>query len=207
MKTISALIGSVALIGFTLAQQTVTIPAQTITIPAQTVPVNGPVIPPIPPVNPPSGILYGYKDGTMYWAGDFNNVAVANYADTVGNAPGKDLSIKLTAAWGEWIPYMSKTFSFPTAGYTKLTLQLKPTVANQKWNLYFVGVGDVSLGQACTQNVLNFGPAPVVGKWATYTIPLSVLCVLGVNVYKFALQDQTGLSANTWYVNNAGFAP
>lgn len=208
MKLYSCVLSILIAAHVCVAQQTVTIPAQsiTVTIPAQTVPVT--TATPVPPIQPPAaGILYGYQNGIMYWAGDFNNVAIANYQDTVGNTPGKDLSIRLTSAWGEWIPYMSSTFSFSTAGYTKLTLQLKPTVANQKWTLYFVGVGDVSLPANCSQDVLVWGPAPVIGKWGTYTIPLSALCVLGKNVYKFALQDKTGLAVNTWYVNNAGFAP
>jgi hypothetical protein len=86
-----------------------------------------------------------------------------------------------------------------------LTFALKPTVANQKWNVYFVKVGDVPVG--IYLNVSNYGPAPVVGQWATYTVPLSDLGVLGTSIYKFCIQDQTGLSSNSWYVDNVGFVP
>jgi hypothetical protein len=69
-------------------------------------------------------------------------------------------------------------------------------------------------GNAEVVNVANYGPAPVVGKWATYKIPLSAVltqhssgsAVLVTGVYKFAIQDQSGQSRNTWYVDNIGFS-
>ena len=66
-------------------------------------------------------------------------------------------------------------------------------------------VGDVPVG--IYLNVTDYGPAPVPGKWATYTVPLSDLGVLGTSIYKFCIQDQSGLSSNTWYIDNVGFAP
>lgn len=159
------------------------------------------------PPPPPPATSWGYYNGQMNWAGDFSYSAKINYLDTSA-APlsGKaDIAVTLTGQWGAWQPYMSASFSYPTTGYTSLTFALKPTVSGQKWNVYFTGVGDVALPSTCGQNVLSYGPAPVVGKWATYTVPLSALCVAGKNVYKFAIQDQTGLSKNTFYVDNVGF--
>ena len=49
------------------------------------------------------------------------------------------------------------------------------------------------------------GPAPVVGQWGVYTIPLADLGVLGTSIYKFAIQDKTGLASNVWYVDDVGF--
>lgn len=227
MKYASKVFGAIAALiavsfGLAYAQTTFTVPAQnvtvqvapstiTLTIPAQTItiPAAPPVVtpPPVVVTTPPPGIAWGYTNGVFLWAGDFNNAASANYADKVGLPGGTDIAITLKGAWGEWLPYMSKTFSYPTAGYTKLVLQLKPTVANQKWNLYFVGVGDVSLGASCGVDLLKYGPAPQVGVWGSYSVPLADLCVLGKPVYKFGLQDQTGLAVNTWYVYNVGFAP
>jgi hypothetical protein len=53
----------------------------------------------------------------------------------------------------------------------------------------------------------KYGPAPVVGQWATYTIPLVDLGVLGTSIYKFCIHDLTGLSNISWYVDNVGFEP
>lgn len=204
-------------VGVPGSQVTVTIPSQTVTIaippqsvvvtlPAQTIPVTPPpvVVPPVivPPV---SVTAWGYRAGVWSWANDFSFAARANYADTVGNAPGTDIAVTLLGAWGGWLPVMAANFVYPTAGYTKLTFALKPTRVGQKWNVYFVGVGDVALPAGCGRDVLAYGPAPVAGQWATYTIPLADLCVLGKSVYKFAIQDQTGASVNTWYVNDVGF--
>jgi hypothetical protein len=44
-----------------------------------------------------------------------------------------------------------------------------------------------------------------VGVWGTYTIPLSDLGVKGTSVYKFAIQDQTGLGHSVFYLDNIGF--
>jgi hypothetical protein len=78
-------------------------------------------------------------------------------------------------------------------------------VDNKTWAVYFVKVGDVPVG--IELNPANYGPAPVKGQWATYSIPLADLGVLGTSIYKFCIQDQTGLSSNSWYVDNVGFAP
>ncbi len=103
---------------------------------------------------------------------------------------------------------MSSTYSYQLNGKTRLTFALRPTIANQKWDVYFVGVGDIPLAPGCGKSLPGgYGPAPVVGQWGVYTIPLADLCITGPSVYKFAIQDKTGLAVNTWYVDNAGFAP
>lgn len=170
-----------------------------------TVTVNtGSGTPPPPP--PPAGTSWVYYNGLFDWPGDYSFVATANYHDTSG-APlsGKqDIKVTLQAAYGGWLPY-AQNWSFNSAPYKKLTFALKPTVANQHWSVYFVKVGDIPVGISI--DVTQYGPAPVAGKWNTYTVPLADLGVLGTTIYKFAIQDKTGLSNNTWYVDNVGFVP
>jgi hypothetical protein len=176
--------------------------ATTITVAA----ASGTTPPPPPPPPPVSGTSWVYYNGVFDWPGDYSFVASPNYADTSG-APlsgPHDVKVTLTGAWGGWLPY-AKNWSFNSSGYTKLTFALKPTVANQKWYVYFVKVGDIPVG--ISVDASKYGPAPVVGKWATYTVPLADLGVLGTTIYKFCIQDQTGLSNNTWYVDNVGFEP
>ena len=38
-------------------------------------------------------------------------------------------------------------------------------------------------------------------------VQLSSLGVLGTSIYKFCIQDVTGLANNSWYVDNVGFEP
>lgn len=155
---------------------------------------------------PASGTSWVYYNGVFDWPGDYSYEAVPNYSDTSG-APlsgGHDIKVTLTSAWGGWLPY-AQNWSFNSAGYTKLTFALKPTVANQSWQVFFVKVGDVPVG--IYVDPTKYGPAPVAGQWNTYTIPLSDLGVLGTTIYKFGIADQTGLSNNVWYVDNVGFAP
>jgi hypothetical protein len=152
-----------------------------------------------------------YYDGVFNWGGDYSFAAAANYKDTTGipEEGPYDIAVTVTSAWGGFLPFAGGTvplWDFNDNAYNYLVIDLKPTVANQRWQIYFVKVGDVSLPAGCAMNVLNFGPAPVVGKWATYKIPLSSLCVAQTDVYKFAVQDQTGLASNTWYVDNVGFS-
>jgi hypothetical protein len=172
---------------------------------AATVTVSGTQPPPPPPPPPPSGTSWVYYNGVFDWPGDYSYEAVPNYSDTSGNplSGSHDIKVTLTSAWGGWLPY-AQNWSFNSAGYTKLTFALKPTVPNQSWQVFFVKVGDVPVG--IYVDPAKYGPAPVVGQWNTYTIPLADLGVLGTTIYKFGIADQTGLSNNSWYVDNVGFA-
>ena len=154
----------------------------------------------------PPGTSWVYSDGDFDGPGDYSYVAVPDYRDTSGEplSGPYDIKITLTAAYGGWLPY-AQNWDFNSQGYTKLTFALKPTVPNQQWTVYFVKVGDIPVG--IYLNVLNYGPAPVVGQWNTYTVPLADLGVLGQSVYKFCIQDKTGLANNVWYADNVGFAP
>lgn len=151
-----------------------------------------------------------YYNGVFNWGGDYSYALTPDYKDTSGNPVSGAYDIKMTnSASGGWLPYAGGTvpmWNFDDSPYTKLTLTLKPTMPNQTWNLYFIKVGDIALPPSCTVNLTSFGPAPVVGQWATYTVPLSTLCVSNTSVYKFGLQDSTG-HANTWYADNVGFVP
>jgi hypothetical protein len=151
------------------------------------------------------GTSWVYYNGSFDWPGDFDFAAVANYSDTSGDPLSGARDIKVTSSpYGGWLPY-AQNWDFNSAPYTKLTFSLKPTRAGQRWQVYFVKVGDIPVGIAL--DVSSYGPAPVVGQWATYTIPLKDLGVLGKPIYKFAIQDQTGANGNTWYVDNVGFVP
>jgi hypothetical protein len=155
---------------------------------------------------PASGTSWVYYNGNFDWPGDYSFVASPNYSDTTGEplSGTEDIKVTLEGAWGGWLPF-AQNWNFNSKPYTKLTFALKPTVANQKWQVFFVKVGDVPVG--ISLDVANYGPAPVVGIWATYTIPLADLGVLGTSIYKFGIQDETGLPSNSWYVDNVGFVP
>ena len=51
-----------------------------------------------------------------------------------------------------------------------------------------------------------YGGAAKVGQFVTYTVPLADLGASGLRtMYKMLLQDQTGKTGQTWYVNNVAF--
>jgi Calx-beta domain len=184
-----------------------------------TVTINGDRVTP-PPAS--TSTFWVYQNGVFNWGGDYSSQAVPNYKSTAGSPESGpyDIAVTLTGPWGIWAPYAGgtvPTWNFNATGYNYLTLDLKPTVPNQVWQLYFMLVGDVrimgSTGQQTVINLADYGPAPVVGQWATYKIPLSLVltqyssgnAVYETGVYKFGLQDETGLTQNTWYVDNVGF--
>jgi hypothetical protein len=182
-------------------------------------------------VSPPVGVAWGYYDGTFNWGGDYSWNVALNYEDTSGEplSGAHDLKVSLTGQWGGWQPFMCSgvatplpacvaLYDYPLGDFSYLTFALKPTVANQQWSAQFIAVGDKGIPcnyanpypiSGAGVDVLAYGPAPVVGQWATYKIPLSAFCVgpgtSNVNVYKFHIQDQTGLASNTWFVDNVGF--
>jgi len=167
-----------------------------------------------------------YQDGAFNWAGDFSYGANIDYSDTSGGplSGSHDIKVSITTAYGAWQPYgcgnspytsasggsmageCAATFEFINPGYRSLTFAVKPTVANWSGDIYFMGVGDVGLN--CTKNLPgSYGPnPPVANQWNVYTVPLSDLCVAAApTLYKFAIQDQTGLGNTVFYIDNVGF--
>jgi hypothetical protein len=152
---------------------------------------------------PPSWV---YHKGTFYWPGDYSFSAKAFYADRTGQAVSGSNSIKvvLSGPWGGFLPY-ARNWDFDARPYAYLTFSLKPTLPGQKLQVYFEKTGDIPVGKVI--DPLQYGPAPVVGQWTTYKIPLSDLGVSGIHVYKFAIQDQTGRQSNVFYLDDIGFLP
>ena len=164
-----------------------------------------------------------YDNGVFNWGGDYSANGSPDYSSTAGTPESGPYDISFTARgpWSIWLPYAGGTvpmWDFNGAAYNYLTIDLKPTVPNQTWSLFFIQVGDKQIfgqnGQGEGVNLANYGPAPVVGKWATYAIPLTAVLtqwssgspvLVSSAIYKFGLQDQTGLSSNTWYIDHVGF--
>lgn len=149
-------------------------------------------------------IFVVYHDGAFAWPGDYSFVATPDYRDTSGAPPeGRyDIKVTVTSPWGGWQPYATN-WIFDTTPYTYLRFSLKPTVANQAAQVYFMLVGDKPVGVHV--DPFKYGPAPVAGQWGVYTIPLADIGVAKTKIYKFAIQDQTGLGHNVFYVDDVAF--
>jgi len=194
-----------ALITVTIPGQNIVIPAQTVAIPSQTIQIDTtppPVVAPPIVVTPPLATAWVYHAGKFYWPGDYNFALKSDYADTTCSTSGVTIKNTLTSAWGGWLPY-APNWNFDSKPYTKLIFSLKPTVSGQTWKVYFVKVGDVPVGISI--DPAKYGPTPTIGFWGSYSVPLKDLGVLGTSIYKFAIQDQTSLSANSWCVDEVGF--
>ena len=155
--------------------------------------------------HPAAPIAWVYHEGRLLWPGDYSFSAAPFYADTSGEplSGTYDIKVSLTGPWGGFQPF-ARNWDFDAHGYAYLTFALKTTVANQSLQIFFEKLGDVPVG--VTLNPLKYGPAPVVGQWTTYKIPLADLGVTG-RIFKFAIQDQTGLKSNVFYLDDIGFLP
>ena len=152
-----------------------------------------------------------YINGVFHWQGDYSWGVSINYKDSNGAPMSGPYDVGVTGIGG-FQPYATN-YDFDPSPYKYLVVSLKPTVANQKWDSAVYAVGDVLTGHGV--NVLNYGPAPVVGQWTTYKIPLGSAgynIPAGTHIYKFMFIDQTadqtnsGYSTNRWYVDNLYFA-
>jgi hypothetical protein len=151
-----------------------------------------------------SATFWVYHDGVFAWPGDYSFVAVPDYRDTTGvPLSGKyDVKVTVTSPWGGWQPFATN-WVFDTTPYKYLRFALKPTVANQTAQVYFMLVGDKPVGQGV--DPFKYGPAPVAGQWNVYTIPLADIGVAKTKIYKFAIQDKTGLASNVFYIDDVAF--
>jgi hypothetical protein len=164
----------------------------------------------------PPGVFWVYYDGKFNWGGDYSFSASPDYMDTAGvpeDGP-YDIAVTVTGPYGGFQPYAGGTvpmWDFDDTGYSYLVFDLKPTIANQTWTCMFHAVGDIAIGSGVA--VTSYGPAPQVGVWSHYKIPLQDLGVFDngaptySGVYKFFIQDQTGVATNLFYADNIGFSP
>ena len=176
------------------------------------------VAPPAPPPPPAATTFWVYQDGEFNWGGDWSSGALANYSDKAGAPLSGPFDIAMTASngFGLWTPFAPLNSAgipaFDASPYTHFTVSLKPTRPGQKWSLYLVPgpAGETFVNGTVVNDISAYGPAPVVGAWGTYVIPLSVLGVgaglaVGTDIRKIGLQDQSGSAGNFWYIDNVGF--
>ena len=167
-------------------------------------------------------VSWAYKNGVFSWPGDWSGDAVTlNYQDTVGDPGIEDVSVHVNSSWGYWLPYCPQDgptihgYTVPSCDvstYAAITMQLKATIPNQTWSLAIFKYTIVN-GELVDDTIVGgvgdltpYGGPALVGKFVTYTIPLSELGASGLTtMYKFLLQDQTGRSGQTWYINQVGF--
>lgn len=166
------------------------------------------VPPPPPPPPPPPGASVVYADGLLYWPGSYSWSLAANYKDMTGVPASGTYCMRcdLQGSFGGWLPY-ALNWDFKTTGYNFLEFDLKASVANQLWDIYGVKVGDIGYGlPEC--RVTDHGPtpgvSPPVGIWQHYKVPLPLI-MTDHDLYKFAIQDKTGLVTNHWWGNNVQF--
>jgi hypothetical protein len=130
--------------------------------------------------------FWAYHNGTYSWGGDYSDVTV-NYKDTAGGPESGtyDMSVTASVRNGYAQPYSGGSaapeWAADVGAFKYMILDLKPTVANQKWRLAIVSrlpQGDV-YNNAAVILPGNYGPAPVVGQWATYKVPLNPDLAIG----------------------------
>jgi Calx-beta domain len=154
-----------------------------------------------------------FYNGVFNWGGDWSFAATPNYKDTAGAPIEGPYDIVVTSQqWGGWQPFVNGScqsnvaLCFDTTPYKYLIFSAKPTVANQTFLVDILSKNDTTDGIAVsTTPYCSGGANPAVGVWETCKIPLAALQLTDTTILKFGLSDQTGLSSNTWYLDNVGF--
>lgn len=164
-----------------------------------------PTVPPV--VTPPSTTAFWlYNNGVKTLAGDFTQLGTSvNYYDTSGSPTGgfADIKFSSTSPWGLFLPYFASNYALPNPGYKNFLVSLKPTKAGQTWSIAFTRSGDIPTG--IMLDITKYGPIPQPGVWADYVVPLADLGVASDStLYKVGIQDQTGATTNTWYIDKLG---
>lgn len=222
------IVATVAAFGQTLAPGTYTVPAgTTIVVPTPAIVVGGgtPATPP-----PVSGSTYTiYLNGVLgggdgQWVNTFDDVSLTTvYKDTSGSPQVGTYDLKITGGqqWPIWMPYANAAKSFSMASYTSVSFDLKVATTGDPFNFYFVPAGDEACptGATCAvqlgNGVAHYGvPATMAaGVWYNVTIPLAAMSVAPPTkngntfnlVYKFGLQEDSGVVGRVWYVNRVTF--
>jgi hypothetical protein len=157
-----------------------------------------------------ASIFQIFHNGVFSWGGDYSWGVTIDYKDTAGIPLQGPYDVAVTGIGG-FQPFATN-YDFDPTPYKYLVFSLKPTLPNQQWQSGFYKVGDIATGVIL--NVLNYGPAPAVGQWTTYKIPLGAggyQLTSGTHIYKFMIQDQTadiqgsGYATNHWYVDGIYF--
>jgi hypothetical protein len=178
----------------------------------QTVPVAGSAT-----VTVPKPDVVVLSAGKFHWSGNFNyggSIEKDAVTDPQGVLSSSFTATALPSGGGGWLPFRSSFFN--TTGYKFLQLTLKPTRAGQSWQLVQPeNPGDIPVPGANSVTVENYGPAPVVGQYGVYKIPLGVGGLnlpVGVTFWKFGLQDQmpygsqpANAKGNVYYISDARF--
>lgn len=138
-----------------------------------------------------------YHNGVNHIPGDFSST-VQNYKDTTGvpQSGTTDISITSKSRWGYTQPYsgapIGPDWTLDINAFKYMTLDLKPTLPKQSWNLSItsrVPPGDV-YNKAQVILPGKYGPTPVVGKWATYKVPLADMAI-GIGSFEGSISGTT----------------
>jgi hypothetical protein len=127
-----------------------------------------------------------YYNGVFNWLGDYSYPGGSiniNYADATGapESGAADIEVSFNVAHAGFQPYAGKTvtqWDMEGGSFKYLSIDLKPTQPGQDWEILVLSrlpPGDVTPWGNATLS--KYGPAPVVGQWATYKIPLSAVSI------------------------------
>lgn len=140
---------------------------------------------------------WAYYNGVFSWPGTFS-ATTDNFSDTTGVPEEGPFDVSVTAnsvsAYTQPFsgPPSTPLYALDIGGFAYMTIDLKPTVANQTWRLDIISrvpPGDM-YNNAYVQLPGKYGPAPVVGQWATYKVPLADLAV-GTNQFVGSISGTT----------------
>jgi hypothetical protein len=168
-----------------------------------------------PPIPPPVLSSVVYAAGVFHWAGDYSwpspQVSI-NYANTAILPGSTVIGVSCSTPECGFQPY-APNLTFNTTGFTHLEFDLIPTKLPALWDSGFQTKGvdgkaaETPIG--VLTNIMPFGPPTIVaGARNRFKIPLGVggyQIPVGATIYKFMIQDQSGIVPYLCGVDNIEF--
>jgi glucose/arabinose dehydrogenase len=163
-------------------------------------PTSTPTIPTPTPIPSSNTFIYddGLSTGWQNWSWDSS----VNFSDTTKPYKGtNNILWKPTGAWAGLLLHTDNGIN--TTGYTAFSFAIQATKAGQQIGVQLYDANDAPLGSGV--NIAAYGGDPVVGSYKDYTIPLSALASANKTIKDFHIQDISGQTTNTIYVDAIAF--
>lgn len=136
----------------------------------------------------------GWSDGSYSVTVNYNNTSPV-YSGT------KSISVSATA-WGE-LEMNAPSGGFSTDGYTHIQFAMRATSANENFAIYLENASFSLLKNPVPLS--NYGGYPSTSDWTVYTIPLSDLNGDNQLLGAVTIQNNTGGSQPTVYIDQVQF--
>lgn len=109
----------------------------------------------------------------------------------------KSISYQVNSGWGAL--YLHAKSPVDTTNYSHVTFAINATASDEKFSVAAMDTNGHTLSGVIL--LKDVGGAPTVGSWKVYSIPLNTLHAANITISGLIIQDQSGNSQPTIYVD------